>query len=110
MKNVWLKLRDLLQEERKAIVSGKVGVLLACLEEKERLLQDPRLKDESLPPEVREEIRWLVKHNEMLLKAGLSFIEEAYQFLARQMAPKVGYQRSGKAKACQVAQIVDGVA
>ncbi len=109
-RNPWQLLRQVLEEERRAIISGKIETLLACLERKERLLADPALREAPVSPTLREEITWLLKHNQDLLRAGLSFIEEAYRFLSGQMSPNVGYQPTGKAKACQVARLIDGVA
>ncbi len=107
--NLWYHLRQILEEERKAIISGKIEALLSCLERKERLLADPRLRNTPIPEDIQEEINTLVKHNQDLLKAGLSFIEEAYQFLSGQMTQKVGYQASGKARPAQVSRIVDSL-
>ncbi len=109
-KDPWKLLKQVLEEERRAIISGKIEALLACLERKEKLLADPALREAPANPKLREEITWLLQHNQDLLRAGLAFIEEAYRFLAGQMAPKVGYQPTGKARVSQVARLIDGVA
>ncbi len=109
MRNPWLQLRDLLREEKEAIIKVEIQKLLACLERKGELLKDPALKKMPLSPELRQEIVSLLQHNQMLLKAGLAFVEEAYQFLAKNMTLRVGYQKEGQAKISQAAQIIDGV-
>ncbi len=98
MKNPWEKLLNLLEEEKQAIIAGDVERLLECVKEKEELLKEPRLKTAPLNQDLRQRIVALTKHNEMLLKAGLAFIEEAYRFFSRQVTPKVGYGRRGTLK------------
>ncbi len=96
MKNPWQQLLDLLEEERRAIIRGDVKTLLECVERKETLLKDPALKEVALTEELRERLRFLTEHNQMLLKAGLAFIEEAYRFLGRHLGPGTGYSRQGR--------------
>ncbi|WP_022854053.1 flagellar protein FlgN [Thermodesulfatator atlanticus] len=106
MKNPWQKLAELLEEERQAIVSGDLEKLLDCLRQKEDILKDPALRTTPLSPTLRAEITRLTEHNQMLLKAGLAFIEEAYRFLGRHMAPKAAYTAQGKAKSAKGAQLL----
>ncbi len=98
MKNPWEELLDLLEEEKKAIIRGDVKALLECVEKKETLLKDPALKEVALPKDLRDRLRRLTEHNQMLLKAGLAFIEEAYRFLGRHLSPSTGYGRRGQEK------------
>ncbi|OAG28586.1 hypothetical protein [Thermodesulfatator autotrophicus] len=106
MRNPWQRLAEILEEERKAIVSGNIEKLLDCLKEKETLLKDPSLKKAPLSRELREEITRLSEHNQMLLKAGLAFIEEAYRFLGKHFAPKGVYTAKGKAENIKGAQLL----
>ncbi len=110
MRNPWLMMRDLLFEEKKAIIKADIEGLLSCVQRKERLLKDPALKNTPIPSEIREEILFLLRHNRMLLEEALSFVHEAYQFLSQNMAPKFGYQKNGQAKNIQAPQILNGIA
>ena len=96
--NPWQRLIEILEAEKRAIVEGNVERLLECIQEKEVILKDPELKTSPLSREMRERITTLTRHNEMLLKAGLAFIEEAYRFLNKNLAPKVGYGAKGTLK------------
>ncbi len=96
--NPWERLAEILEAEREAIVKGKIEELLECLKEKEKILKDPTLKNAPLNRKLREKITFLTRHNQMLLKAGLAFIEEAYRFLGQHFAPKAGYSASGALK------------
>ncbi|AEH44341.1 FlgN family protein [Thermodesulfatator indicus DSM 15286] len=106
MKNPWQRLVEILEKERKAIISGDIEKLLDCLKEKEVLLKDPGLKKAPLSRELRQEITRLSEHNQMLLKAGLAFIEEAYRFLGAQLSPKGSYSPQGKARNLKGAQLL----
>ncbi len=103
-------MRDILFEEKEAIIKSDIEGLLICVQRKERLLKDPVLKNTPIPSEVRQEILFLLRHNRMLLEEALTFIHEAYQFLSQNMAPRLGYEKDGQAKNIQVSQILNGVA
>ncbi len=106
MNNPWERLLDLLEEERKAIIRGDVKHLLECVERKETLLKDPALREHPLSPELRERIQALTQHNQMLLKAGLAFIEETYRFLSRHLNPSVGYSSRGRQRGTAPARFI----
>ncbi|NPA49965.1 MAG: flagellar protein FlgN [Thermodesulfobacteria bacterium] len=98
-RNPWERLAEILETERKAIIAGNIEELLECLKEKEKLLKDPSLKTTPLTPDLREKITFLTQHNQMLLKAGLAFIEEAYRFLGQHFSSKISYNPRGDLKA-----------
>jgi len=107
MKNPWQEFSSLLERERQAIINGDLEGLLECVKQKEALLQSPAFKRAPLTPELRQKISAQVKRNQMLLKAGLAFIEEAYKFLSQNMAPKAGYSPRGTARKASSAGLIN---
>ncbi len=107
MKGFWETLSFLLERERQAIINGDLERLLECIKEKEALLQSKSFKKQPLSEELRQKIQAQVKHNHLLLKAGLAFIEEAYNFLARNMVPKEGYNHKGTEKRASYAKLIN---
>ena len=104
--NPWEKLLKILEDEKQAIVAGDVEKLLECVRAKETLLKAPELKQYPLDPKLRQRITTLARYNEMLLKAGLDFIEEAYRFLNKNFTPKVGYSPDRAEKTTSGAQMI----
>jgi len=103
--NGWQRLAELLEEMRKAIIQGDLERLQECVKEKEALLKDPSLRT----PASRElllKIRQRAERNQMLLKAGLAFIQEAYRFLSSQLVPEAGYTARGKLEGTAQARLI----
>ncbi|NPA38881.1 MAG: flagellar protein FlgN [Thermodesulfobacteria bacterium] len=87
-----LELKEVLEEEKKALMHGAVEEILKWASYKARLANF--LKDKNLTPEEKEllkEIAEINERNKMIIEAGLSFVEEAYKFLTQMLYNKDNY-------------------
>ncbi len=78
-----LELREVLEKEKEALMSGMVDEIIKYSSHKLRLIY--LLKNKEITPEERELLRELYEKNEKnkkLIQAGLNFVDEAYKLLS----------------------------
>ena len=92
-----LELKKVLEQEKEALMKGAVEEILKWASYKARIVDT--LKERELTQEDKELLKEIVainERNKKIIEAGLSFIEEAYNFLNKYLSPSNGY---GKNKA-----------
>jgi flagellar biosynthesis/type III secretory pathway chaperone len=91
-----LELKKVLEEEKSALINGAIEEILKWASYKARLVD--YLKNKELTPEEEELLKEIVAINERnrrIIEAGLSFVQEAYEFLTQLAYQKDTYGKNG---------------
>ena len=91
-----LELKKVLEEEKEALMKGAVEEILKWASYKARIEDTLKVRELTQEDkELLEEIVAINERNKKIIETGLSFIEEAYNFLNKYLSPANRYGKNG---------------